>query len=75
MTKMTYTMVKAMVQELVEKRDFWGKMADTYRPFSYRWQDCTNMATEYNDKINEIFANNNPSYKTMFDLETSRKRS
>lgn len=73
MTKRTYSEVKKIVNELIDKRNFWAKMADTYRPFSYRWQECTDMATDYNDKVNEIFAECNPSYKTMYDLEAKRR--
>ena len=72
MTKMTYTMVKAMVNDLYEHQLFWEKMADTYRPFSYRWQECTDMAKDYANQINEIFAKYT-TYRTMWNLELTRK--
>lgn len=73
MTKATYTMVKAMVEHLYEQQMFWEKMANHSRPFSTPWNGAMENAKDYANQIDEVFARYNPTYKTMWNIEKTRK--
>lgn len=72
MTK-TYTMVRSEVNTLMERKANYVRLADHFRPFSKPWQDLTEMANGFDRRIEKIFEECNPSYRTMFKLEMSRK--
>lgn len=69
----TYTMAKATLNALYEHELFWLKIADSYEPYSEPWQTAMKNAKEYGIAIEKIFNNNNPAYRTMWNLEQQRK--